>query len=641
MAEPETAPVRVERRLAAILAADVVGYSHLVEQDEAGTIARLKALRKETLEPILARHGGRTVKLMGDGALIELASVGEAVQAAIECQRATAEHEAGRPPNERIAFRIGINLGDIVIEPDGDILGDGVNIAARLEQLADPGGICVSEAVIRGLRAGLPTAIQDLGPQRLKNIADPVRAYRLLLDTAAARPMARRLKPLGARRLVRPAVAAALALLVVLAAAAAAAAGGGWWHGRAVVEGETALWRAGSIAVLPLTNLSGDPRWERLADGVTEDIITDLAREPDLLVIARDSTLAYKGKAVDVRDVGKQLGVRYVLGGSLQADAGHVRMTAQLIDTATGGHLWASRYDRPESDLFAVQDDIAQNVAGALGGPYGRIAGAARSQAKRQPPASLEAYELYLLGIEEKHKLTKESLAEAKRLMTRATEVDPGFARGWLGLGMVYFNLAISGGNDDPVAATRLWGEYTRKAVALDPADALARVMLAAIRALEGDLGGAAADFDRAVTMAPSDAYVLALTSFRMVPALGRVDDGLRYIGRAMILNPAAPPLYYRALGEVQFYAGAYGKAVEALRQAPLDNPEVLFFLAMAQAQTGAIEESRKAAERIRSEFPSFTVDRFIRDWPVADADALAKLREGATKAGLLAVATN
>jgi TolB-like protein/class 3 adenylate cyclase/tetratricopeptide (TPR) repeat protein len=639
MAEPETAPVRVERRLAAILAADVVGYSHLVEQDEAGTIARLKALRKETLEPILARHGGRTVKLMGDGALIELASVGEAVQAAIECQRATAEHEAGRPPNERIAFRIGINLGDIVIEPDGDILGDGVNIAARLEQLADPGGICVSEAVIRGLRASLPTAIQDLGPQRLKNIADPVRAYRLLLDTAAARPMARRLKPLGARRLVRPAVAAALALLVVLSTAAAA--GGWWWHGRADVEGETALWRAGSIAVLPLTNLSGDPRWERLADGVTQDIITDLAREPDLLVIARDSTLAYKGKAVDVRDVGKQLGVRYVLEGSLQADAGHIRMTAQLIDTATGGHLWASRYDRPESDLFAVQDDIAQNVAGALGGPYGRIAGAARSQAKRQPPASLEAYELYLLGIEEKHKLTKESLAEAKRLMTRATEVDPGFARGWLGLGMVYFNLAISGGIDDSVAATRLWGEYTRKAVALDPADPLARVMLAAIRALEGDLGGAAADFDRAVTMAPSDADVLAITSFRMVPTVGRVDDGLRYIGRAMILNPAAPPLYYRALGEVQFYAGAYGKAVEALRQAPLDNPEVLFFLAMAQAQTGAIEESRKAAERIRSEFPSFTVDSFIRDWPVADADALAKLREGATKAGLLAVATN
>jgi adenylate cyclase len=638
MAEPETAPVRVERRLAAILAADVVGYSHLVEQDEAGTIARLKALRKETLEPILARHGGRIVKLMGDGALIELASVVEAVQAAIECQRATAEHEAGRPPNERIAFRIGINLGDIVIEPDGDILGDGVNIAARLEQLADPGGICVSEAVIHGLRAGFPTAIQDLGPQRLKNIADPVRAYRLLLDTAAARPMARRPKPLGASRLVRPAVAAALALLVVLAAAAG---GWRWWHGRADVEGETALRRAGSIAVLPLTNLSGDPRWERLADGVTQDIITDLAREPDLLVIARDSTLAYKGKAVDVRDVGKHLGVRYVLEGSLQADAGHIRMTAQLIDTATGGHLWASRYDRPESDLFAVQDDIAQNVAGALGGPYGRIAGAARSQAKRQPPASLEAYELYLLGIEEKHKLTKESLAEAKRLMTRATEVDPGFARGWLGLGMVYFNLAISGGIDDSVAATRLWGEYTRKAVALDPADALARVMLAAIRALEGDLGGAAADFDRAVTMAPSDADVLAITSFRMVPTVGRVDDGLRYIGRAMILNPAAPPLYYRALGEVQFYAGAYGKAVEALRQAPLDNPEVLFFLAMAQAQTGAIEESRKAAERIRSEFPSFTVDSFIRDWPVADADALAKLREGATKAGLLLVATN
>lgn len=638
MAEPATAPVRVERRLAAILAADVVGYSHLVEQDEAGTIARLKAVRKETLEPILARHGGRTVKLMGDGALIEFASVSEAVQAAIECQRATAEHEAGRPPNERIAFRIGINLGDIVIESDGDILGDGVNIAARLEQLADPGGICVSEAVIRGLRASLPTAIQDLGPQRLKNIADPVRAYRLLLDTAAARPMARRPKPLGASRLVRPAVAAAVALLVVLAAAAG---GWRWWHGRADVEGETALWRAGSIAVLPLTNLSGDPRWERLADGVTQDIITDLAREPDLLVIARDSTLAYKGKAVDVREVGKHLGVRYVLEGSLQADAGHVRITAQLIDTATGGHLWASRYDRPESGLFAVQDDIAQSVAGALGGPYGRIAGAARSQAKRQPPASLEAYELYLLGIEEKHKLTKESLAEGKRLMTRATEIDPGFARGWLGLGMVYFNLAISGGNDDPVAATRLWGEYTRKAVALDPADPLAHVMLAAIRALEGDLGGAAADFDRAVTMAPSDADVLAITSFRMVPTVGRVDDGLRYIKRAMILNPAAPPLYYRALGEVQFYAGAYDKAVEALRQAPLDNPEVLFFLAIAQAQTGAIEGSRKAAERIRSEFPSFTVDSFIRDWPVVDADALAKLREGATKAGLLAVVTN
>jgi TolB-like protein/Flp pilus assembly protein TadD len=372
-----------------------------------------------------------------------------------------------------------------------------------------------------------------MGPQRVKNIAEPIETWRVLPDGAAARVMPARWRPT-----FKPALAAVL--MVLLLVGVGAGAGGWWWYHQAR---EPPLPAKPSVAVLPLANLSGDARWERLADGITEDLITDLAQDPDLLVIAHNSVDAYKGKAVDLRQVGRELGVRYVLEGSLQADAGRVRLTAQLIDATSGGHLWAERYDRPETDLFAIQDEVARKVAGALGGWYGRST--RRGAAKRKPPASLEAYDLYLLGLERKHQLSKEGVDDAIRLFSRAVELDPGFTRGWTMLGVAYAIAATSGFVDDPVAATRMFVEDTKKAAALDPFDAFTQTQLACVRALEGDLKGAEASFDRALELAPNDVNTLMGVAWNMPLIVGRADEAVRAGQRAMALDPGSPAFKY------------------------------------------------------------------------------------------------
>jgi TolB-like protein/Flp pilus assembly protein TadD len=382
----------------------------------------------------------------------------------------------------------------------------------------------------------------------------------------------------------------------------------------------------------------GEARWDRLADGITEDLITDLARDPDLLVIARNSTLPYKGKAVDVRKVAKDLGVRYVLEGSLQAAVGRVRVTAQLIDATTSGHLWAERYDRPEADLFAIQDDVARNIAGALGGWYGQLNEARRAEARRRPPASLEAYDLYLLGMEQKHQFTKASMDEAIRSFSRAVELDPGFARGWVMLGLAYNLSALSGFVDDPLAAIRRYAEYTKTAADLDPFDPFTQAMLGGVHALEGDLKGAEAAFDRALELAPNDVNTLTAVAWNLPLIVGRAEEAVRLARRAMALDPASPAVYAPALAVAQYVAGEYEETVATLRRAPLEGGETLMYWAMAQAQLGHVEEARKATERIRAEFPSFTVEGYIRDFPVTAPGALAVIREGAAKAGLLPV---
>ena len=613
---------RVERRLAAILAADVVGYSRLVEQDEASTLAAIKDLREQAIDPLLAEHKGRIVKLMGDGAIVEFASVVDAVACAVAVQKAVADRQAKSPPERRIVFRIGVNLGDLVVEGD-DLLGDGVNVAARLEQLCEPGGVLVSGTAFDHLQGRLGLPLEFTGEQQVKNIARPVRAYRVKLDGA---PVPRR-----ALAWVRPGRRAAAALLGLMVLAA----GGAWW----LWPGEAATGKP-SVAVLPLANLSGDPRWERFADGITEDLITDLARDPDLHVIARNSTAAYQGKAVDVRRVGQELGVRYVLEGSIQEAEGRVRVTAQLVDASTGGHLWAERYDRPEADLFAIQDEVAQNVASTLGGWYGRLNKARREEARRRPPASLDAYDLYLLGLEQKHRFTKESMAEAIRLFSRAVELDPGFARGWTMLGLAY-NLSVgSGFADNPSAANRLFVEYTKKAAELDPFDPFTQAMLGGVRGLEGDPKGAEVAFDRAVALAPNDPDTLMVVAWSLPLIVGRAEEAVRHGRRAMALDPASPAVYAPALAVAQYAAGEYEEAVATLRLAPLEGGELLMYWAMAQAQLGHAEEAREAAGRIRTGFPGFTVEGYIRDFPVTAPAALAAIREGAAKAGLLPAAT-
>ena len=358
---------RVERRLTAILASDVSGYSRLMGVDEEGTLARLKAHQRELVDPKVSEYRGRLVKSTGDGLLIEFASAVDAMRCAVDIQAAMTERNAAVPPEKRIEFRIGINVGDIIVDSD-DIIGDGVNVAARLEGLAEPGGICVSGRVLEDAHGKLEITFEDAGEQRLKNIDRPVRVYRVRASSAQR------------------------AALV-------------------------ALPDKPSIAVLPFQNMSGDPEQEYFADGIVEDIITALSRYHSLFVIARNSSFTYKGRAVDVKQVGRELGVRYVLEGSVRKSADRVRVTGQLIDAATGAHLWADRFDGALKDIFDLQDDITLRVVGAIAP---KLEQAEMSRALRKPTGSLDAYDHFLRGMWSFHKAAKDDIAEALRAVSQS-----------------------------------------------------------------------------------------------------------------------------------------------------------------------------------------------------------------------------
>ena len=377
------------RKLAAILAADVVGYSRLASEDEDRILARLRALRSDLIDPIIAVHKGRVVKRTGDGALVEFRSVVDAVRCAIEVQNGMVERNAGVPPERRIEFRIGIHLGDVVEESDGDLMGDGVNIASRLEGVATPGCICLSEDAYRQVRARLDLAVSDLGETNLKNIAEPMRVYSLQVGVAAqAKPMIQ-VPPPGdlSARLTMPAKP--------------------------------------SIAVLPFNNMSGDPEQEYFVDGMVEDIITALSRFNQLFVIARNSTFTYKGRAVDVRQVAKELGVRYVLEGGVRKSGKRMRITGQLIDAATGAHLWADRFDGDLEDVFDLQDKITANVVGAIE-PTMRKAEIDR--ARRKPVENLDAYDLYLRALPHVYAMRPDENLLGINFLNKAIDFEPTFA---------------------------------------------------------------------------------------------------------------------------------------------------------------------------------------------------------------------
>ena len=372
------AEARVERRLAAILAADIAGYSRLMGNDEEGTLAELKACRRELMDPKIAEHRGRIVKTTGDGALVEFASAVDATRCAIEIQRTMASRNATIPEDRRVEFRIGINVGDIIFD-EGDIFGDGVNIAARVESLASPGAICLSENAYKQIEGKVAIDVSDMGEQHLKNIAHPVRVYGVRLDGASERPT-------------------------------------------------LALPDKPSIAVLPFQNMSGDPEQEYFADGVVEEIITALSRIRWLFVIARNSSFTYKGRAVDIKQVGRELGVRYVLEGSVRISADRVRITGQLIDASNGAHLWADRFDGALKDIFDLQDQVSASVVGAIAP---KLEEAEIERAKRKPTERLDAYDYYLRGMAATHSVfegTENAVSEALRLFYRAIELDPNYA---------------------------------------------------------------------------------------------------------------------------------------------------------------------------------------------------------------------
>ena len=424
----------MERKLAAILAADVVGYSALMERDEKGTFARLKAHRTELLEPEIKKHHGRVFKLMGDGLLAEFGSVVDAVECAVAVQKEMAKRNDGAAPDERIDLRIGVNLGDVIVEGE-DIHGEGVNIANRLQSLAKPGGICVSQTVIDHLGNKLPISIEAMGEHQVKNIAKPVTVYRVKFDGATAPPLRTALaaKPFRARH----AVAAALAVALLLALGTLA-----WirpWTSAtevAKVTGPAVTDARPSLVVLPFDSLSDDKEQAYLADGITEDLTTALARIPDLFVISRNSAFTYKNKTIQPAQVAKDLGVHYILEGSIRRAGDDMRINAQLIDATTGGHMWAERFDGAWTDVFKLQDQVVDNVASALklrlvAGP--RMAG---SPGGTDIPA---AYDLYLRGYELNYAT---SPGEAAALYRQAVALDPNFGQAWAELGFVYWAAA-------------------------------------------------------------------------------------------------------------------------------------------------------------------------------------------------------
>jgi adenylate cyclase len=522
------------RRLAAILAADVAGYSRLMGADEEGTHERLKAHLRQLVDPKIKEHRGHIVKNAGDGVLAEFASVVDAVRCAAELQRAMIDREAARPEDRRIRFRIGINLGDIIVEGE-DIFGDGVNVAARLEALAEPGGICISRMVRDQIRDKLAYPFEDLGEQSVKNIARPVRVYALRAEAVANLPAPS-----------EPTIAP-------------------------ISQPSLALSDKPSVAVLPFTNMSGDPEQEFFSDGIAEDIITALSRYPSLFVIARNSTFTYKGRAVDVKQVGRELGVRYVLEGGLRKSGNRIRVTAQLVEAETGKHVWAERYDRDLADIFALQDEITEAVTIAIAPA---IAGAEQQRAMRKPPGSLDAWAAYQRGLWHVSKATSDDISLAEKFFQQAIDLDPNFSGAYGGLALAQGQAADFQTRNLPETLSSIEA-LARRAVALDGADAEARVLLSTALWRRGDYEGALAEAERALATTPN----LASAHHQLGATLifsGRPKEGLAALERSIRLDPRHPRsasrLHHVAIG--LYFCREYTAAIEAAKLTIRAHPE-------------------------------------------------------------------
>jgi len=576
---------RVQRRLAAILAADVAGYSRLMGSDDEGTLAGLKACR-ELIDLKSKQHRGRIVNTPGDSALVEFASAVDAARCAIEIQKEMAERNAVIPENRRIEFRIGINVGDVIVDDRGDIYGDGVNIAARVESLAKPGMLCLSDEAYRQIRGKLPIDVSDMGEHQLKNIAQPVRVYSVWLDDAP--PLALPDKP--------------------------------------------------SIAVLPFENLSGDPKQEYFADGVSEDIITELSRFSDLFVIARNSSFKYKGKAVDVRQVGRELGVRYALEGSIRRGGDRVRISAQLVDSATGAHRWAERYDRELKDVFAIQDEVARTIAAILAAHVNK-AEAERTLLK--PPATWHAYDHYMraaaawASFQSSWKL--DQLLETRRHLTDSLKIDPKYARPYSLLASTHRVAWLNPVNEEylsPAALDRAIA-LARTAIELDPnlPEAYAELAYNIIR--KSDFDGATVAAERAIALNSNFVdYRLAQVFY----SVGQPAKAIEIAKAQMRLDPFHPHFAPLIAGIAYYLLKEYQEAQRWLREATGRAPNHQYghaFLAAAYAQLGRVEDARAEAAEVLRVNPQYTLGTQKQVSILKRAEDSDHLIDGLRKAGL------
>jgi adenylate cyclase len=586
--------VRVERRLAAILAADVAGYSRLMGGDEEGTLARLKACRKSLVDPKITEHRGRIVKTTGDGMLVEFASAVDAVRCAVEVQRGMASSNLDVPEAKRIEFRIGIHVGDIIID-DNDIFGDGVNIAARLEGIAEPGGICISDDAHRQIRGKTEIVYDDMGQQSLKNIAEPMRAWRA--RPASATP-------------ARPADPLPAAL---------------------------ALPDKPSIAVLPFTNMSGDPEQEYFADGMVEDIITALSRMSWLFVIARNSSFTYKGKAVDIKQVGRELGVRYVLEGSVRKAGNKVRITGQLIDASTGAHLWADRFDGGLEDIFDLQDEVTQNVIGAISP---KLEQAEIERAKRKPTEKLAAYDYFLRGMAAIYQGTRAANLEALEHFRQATDIDPDFAAAFGMRAYCYVWRKANGWVTDREQETAEAERLARTAARLGVDDAVALAQAGfALAFVAGVLDDGVALIDRALLLNPNLAAAWRFSGYVRV-FLGAPELAIEHLERAVRLSPLDPLIFIVMNGVVlaHFFAGRHDEALAWAGKTLRHNPNyaaALIMAAVSAALTGQSDEMQKAVGRLRDIDPAVRIASFANVWPLRRPEDLAAFEKGLRLTGL------
>jgi adenylate cyclase len=584
---------RVERRLAAILAGDVAGYSRLMGTDEEGTLARLNAHRREFLEPSIAAHRGRIVKRTGDGILIEFVSAVDAVRCAIEQQLGMAQRNADVPADKRIELRMGIHVGDIMIE-EGDIFGDGVNIAARLESIAQPGGICISDDTYRQIRGKLDVSFQDSGEQELKNIARPVRVYQLRPDSATS--------------------------------AGKTSAGG------------LALPDKPSVAVLAFQNLSGDPEQEFFADGIAEEIITALSKAHWLFVIARNSSFTYKGKSVDVRQVGRELGVRYVLEGSVRKAGNRVRIAAQLIDAAGGHQVWADRYDRALEDIFAVQDEITHNIIGAIAPG---IVATEIQRLQRKDATELGHWERVMRAHWHVRRLTGEDCREAVRLIEEVLRSDPNNALALADLAFNWHFAGIFGWMDEPLlAAIEKSGDAALRAVAADDQDAIAHTALGIYELFANRHDDALKRLKRAIELDPNSSFARGYLGV-VLSFAGEPESSIEALEEAKRLSPRdyLMVIWYTCCAWSHLHAERFAEAMNCAKQAIEFNPnfpDSHWTLAAAAAHLGQMDEARAALERFVRLLPGLTLrdPRLIR--PFRRPADRERVLSGLRKAGLL-----
>jgi TolB-like protein/class 3 adenylate cyclase len=584
-----------QRRLAAILAADVVGYSRLMAADESGTLGRFRRLRAEVFEPKIAQFHGRIVGFAGDSLLIEFASAVNAVQCAVEVQRELGGQNASLPEDRRMMFRVGVNLGDVIAEDD-TIHGDGVNIAARLEKLAEPGGVCIGRTIYDQVKGKLAYAYDDLGEQRVHNIAEPVHAYR-----------------------VRPAKAPVNSLPASPA------------------KDPLPLPDRPSIAVLPFQNMSGDVEQEYFADGMVEEIITALSRMRSLFVIARNSSFAYKGRSVDAKQVGRELGVRYLLEGSVRKFGNRVRITGQLIDAGTGSHLWAERFDGALEDIFDLQDQVTASVVGAIAP---KLEQAEIERARRKPTENLDAYDYFLRGMAAFHQWSNEANNEALRLFYKAIELDPDFAAAYAMAARSYSQRKSGGWMTDranEIAETARLGQRAGE-IGRDDASALCSAG-AALAFVVGDLEGAAAHIEKALTLNPNLAWAW-LSSALVKVWLGEVEVAIEHATNAMRLSPQDAQVFVMqfAIGLAHFFAGRYSEALTWAEMAKRAQPAHVPSNALAAA-SGALVGNRAVAEvamaRLRQLMPELCMSNLKDFMPIRRSEHFDRWAGAIRQAGL------